>query len=54
MKRAEMFWLAFEKFAIAFSFVVNMALVMVPMAVLYFISIGLSYIAYAGRNKRAE
>ncbi len=33
---------------------VNMALVMVPMAVLYFISIGLSYIAYAGRNKRAE
>ncbi|MGQ9626515.1 MAG: hypothetical protein ACUVV0_06385 [Anaerolineae bacterium] len=29
MKRVEMFWLAFEKFAIAFSFVVNMVLVII-------------------------
>ncbi|MGE5250310.1 MAG: twin-arginine translocase subunit TatC, partial [Bacteroidota bacterium] len=29
---------------------VNMALVMAPMSLLYFISIGLSFIAYAGRN----
>jgi sec-independent protein translocase protein TatC len=33
---------------------VNMGLVMVPMTLLYFISIGLSYIAYAGRRRRAE
>lgn len=33
---------------------VNMSLVMLPMTLLYFISIGLSYIAYAGRNRRAE
>jgi len=32
---------------------VNMGLVMIPMTLLYFISIGLSYIAYAGR-KRSE
>lgn len=31
---------------------VNMGLVMIPMIMLYFISIGLSYIAYAGRRKR--
>jgi sec-independent protein translocase protein TatC len=31
---------------------VNMGLVMLPMSLLYFISIGLSYIAYAGRSKR--
>jgi sec-independent protein translocase protein TatC len=31
---------------------VNMALVMLPMSLLYFISIGLSYVAYAGRRKR--
>jgi len=31
---------------------VNMALVMLPMSLLYFISIGLSYIAYAGRRKK--
>jgi Sec-independent protein secretion pathway component TatC len=31
-----------------------MGLVMLPMTVLYFISIGLSYIAYAGRNRRIE
>ncbi len=30
---------------------VNMSLVMLPMILLYFISIGLSYIAYAGRKK---
>ncbi|MGE5643616.1 MAG: twin-arginine translocase subunit TatC [Byssovorax cruenta] len=30
---------------------VNMALVMLPMSLLYFISIGLSYIAYAGRQR---
>jgi sec-independent protein translocase protein TatC len=30
---------------------VNMSLVMLPMILLYFISIGLSYIAYAGRQK---
>jgi sec-independent protein translocase protein TatC len=30
---------------------VNMGLVMIPMVLLYFISIGLSYIAYAGRRK---
>jgi len=30
---------------------INMMLVMIPMTVLYFISIGLSYIAYAGRKK---
>ena len=29
---------------------VNMGLVMLPMVLLYFISIGLSYIAYAGRG----
>jgi len=33
---------------------VNMGLVMLPMILLYFISIGLSYIAYAGRRKRVE
>ena len=33
---------------------VNMGLVMAPMILLYFISIGLSYLAYAGRNKNAE
>jgi sec-independent protein translocase protein TatC len=31
---------------------VNMGLVMLPMTLLYFISIGLSYIAYAGRKRR--
>ena len=31
---------------------VNMALVMAPMSVLYFISIGLSYIAYSGRAQQ--
>ena len=30
---------------------VNMSLVMLPMTLLYFISIGLSYIAYAGRRR---
>ena len=30
---------------------VNMGLVMIPMVLLYFISIGLSFIAYAGRKK---
>ena len=33
---------------------VNMGLVMLPMILLYFISIGLSYLAYAGRSKNAE
>lgn len=33
---------------------VNMGLVMIPMILLYFISIGLSYLAYAGRKKNAE
>lgn len=33
---------------------VNMGLVMLPMIFLYFVSIGLSYIAYAGRTKRGE
>jgi sec-independent protein translocase protein TatC len=33
---------------------VNMGLVMIPMILLYFISIGLSYIAYAGRRRDAE
>lgn len=33
---------------------VNMGLVMIPMILLYFVSIGLSYIAYAGRKKNAE
>jgi sec-independent protein translocase protein TatC len=32
---------------------VNMGLVMLPMTLLYFISIGLSYIAYAGRQRSA-
>ena len=32
---------------------VNMGLVMLPMSLLYFISIGLSYIAYAGRKRNA-
>ena len=32
---------------------VNMGLVMLPMSLLYFVSIGLSYIAYAGRRRRA-
>ena len=31
---------------------VNMGLVMLPMSLLYFISIGLSYVAYAGRTRR--
>ncbi len=31
---------------------INMGLVMIPMILLYFISIGLSYIAYAGRVRR--
>lgn len=30
---------------------INMGLVMLPMSLLYFVSIGLSYIAYAGRGK---
>jgi sec-independent protein translocase protein TatC len=33
---------------------VNMALVMAPMSLLYFISIGLSYIAYRGRTRPEE
>ena len=33
---------------------VNMALVMLPMALLYFFSIGLSYIAYRNRNKNLQ
>jgi sec-independent protein translocase protein TatC len=33
---------------------VNMSLVMIPMSLLYFVSIGLSYIAYAGRGRQAE
>lgn len=33
---------------------VNMGLVMIPMILLFFLSIGLSYIAYAGRSKRAQ
>ena len=32
---------------------VNMMLVMIPMTLLYFVSIALSYFAYAGRRKRA-
>lgn len=32
---------------------VNMGLVMLPMTLLYFVSIGLSYIAYAGRKRSA-
>jgi sec-independent protein translocase protein TatC len=33
---------------------VNMGLVMLPMTLLYFISIGLSYLAYAGRREPVE
>ena len=33
---------------------VNMGLVMLPMSLLYFASIGLSYIAYAGRKRRLQ
>ena len=33
---------------------VNMGLVMIPMILLYFVSIGLSYIAYSGRRRLAE
>jgi sec-independent protein translocase protein TatC len=33
---------------------INMGLVMLPMILLYFVSIGLSYIAYAGRRPKAE
>jgi sec-independent protein translocase protein TatC len=33
---------------------INMALVMLPMTLLYFISIGLSFIAYAGRRQSAN
>ncbi len=33
---------------------ITMGLVMLPMSFLYFVSIGLSYLAYAGRRKRAE
>lgn len=33
---------------------VNMGLVMIPMTLLYFISIGLSYLAYAGRGRNVE
>jgi len=32
----------------------TMGLVMLPLSLLYFVSIGLSYIAYAGRRRRAE
>ncbi|HMD81410.1 MAG TPA: twin-arginine translocase subunit TatC, partial [Anaerolineales bacterium] len=32
---------------------VTMGLVMLPMTILYFVSIGLSYIAYAGRRRKA-
>jgi Sec-independent protein secretion pathway component TatC len=31
---------------------VTMGLVMLPLSLLYFVSIGLSYIAYAGRQRR--
>ena len=33
---------------------VNMALVMAPMTLLYFVSIGLSYIAYRGRTQQDQ
>jgi len=33
---------------------ITMGLVMLPMILLYFVSIGLSYIAYAGRRNRAD
>lgn len=33
---------------------VNMSLVMAPMIVLYFLSIGLSYLASMGRKKREQ
>lgn len=33
---------------------ITMGLVMLPMSFLYFVSIGLSYIAYAGRRRRGE
>jgi sec-independent protein translocase protein TatC len=33
---------------------VNMALVMLPMSLLYFVSIGLSYVAYAGRRRNLQ
>lgn len=33
---------------------VTMGLVMLPLSLLYFISIGLSYIAYAGRRRRSD
>ena len=33
---------------------VNMGLVMLPMSLLYFISIGLSYVAYAGRQRNMQ
>jgi len=33
---------------------INMGLVMLPMILLYFVSIGLSYVAYAGRRRKAE
>ncbi|RPJ19931.1 MAG: twin-arginine translocase subunit TatC, partial [Chloroflexi bacterium] len=33
---------------------VNMGLVMLPMSLLYFVSIGLSYIAYAGRKRNTQ
>jgi sec-independent protein translocase protein TatC len=33
---------------------INMALVMAPMSLLYFVSIGLSFIAYRGRTNREE
>jgi len=33
---------------------VNMALVMAPMSLLYFVSIGLSFIAYRGRSRREQ
>ena len=33
---------------------INMALVMAPMSLLYFVSIGLSFIAYRGRTSREE
>ena len=33
---------------------INMTLVMAPMSLLYFVSIGLSYIAYRGRTRRSQ
>src|SRR3990172_1471070 len=48
-----MFWIGiFFEFPLVIYVLSSMGLVMLPMVLLYFVSIGLSYIAYAGRKQK--